>query len=31
MNKLHFLTAGMPIATGNLGYKKAFELYPNMI
>ncbi len=26
MNKLHFLTAGMPIATDNRGYKKAFEL-----
>ncbi len=26
MDKLHFLTAGMPIKTGNSGYAKAFDL-----
>ncbi len=26
MDKLHFLTAGMPVKTGNAGYQKAFEL-----
>lgn len=28
--KLHFLTAGMPLATGKGGYKKAFELLEEM-
>lgn len=30
MKTLNFLTAGMPIAAGNKGYKKAFEVLENM-
>ena len=30
MNNLNFLTAGMPLATGTKGYKKAFEILEEM-
>ncbi|MBE7713274.1 MAG: hypothetical protein E7Z87_05985 [Cyanobacteria bacterium SIG26] len=30
MNKLNFLTAGMPLSTGKGGYPKAFEIIENM-
>lgn len=30
MEKLHFLTAGMPLRTGNKGYDKAFEILDEM-
>jgi deoxyribonuclease-4 len=30
MDKLNFITAGMPLATGNKGYKKALEILENL-
>lgn len=30
MDKLNFITAGMPLITGNKGYKKAFEILNDM-
>jgi len=30
MDTLNFLTAGMPLITGNKGYKKAFEILTEM-